>query len=332
MNITHFKKLGISLVVVCVAGTAVITVFWDSFAKPHDLNVPVDTTSSRENNSTTEAEPQRPEIASHDHDHTMISGPTSRIPPGTITPVDMQSLGSSRESVDIQVSSWRRLRENLDNVYTQPEIIRIRQRFVKRYIAKSAQADQERDWLRRNIRRVTARSQLKKGATRLEELYKTATDTAVKEECMLAIAELLYKAHDYEKSIPWGRRVIDEVANKRLEMQAIHYISNAYAKLGDADNSLRYIRIAFDFFPHDARLFYTGGHMDGRETVPDGYLRQLVDGHEMAQTMDDMALQHPGNAGKLRKLRDDIIADSHLNFAAASLPMPDTLELESLDE
>ncbi len=234
-------------------------------------------------------------------------------------------LSSSAMSDGVQ--SWRNILEDLDNIYTKSNVSEIRDTFIKKYLDKSEHANQQQDWTRRNMYRVSAISQLKKAASHLEELYKTTTDHALKEECMLAIAELSHKAEDYDKAITWGKKVISETSDKKLQAHAYDYIVKSFARSGDVTNAQKFRELFFRNLHDETRKFYGGGDIAKEETYElEALMRILAFHYEMAEGLGDMAVQFPELAAGLRERRDNQIAIAQDAFNSAIVPLLGALE------
>jgi len=237
------------------------------------------------------------------------------------------SKPASNSVMPEEIQSWRNIREDLDNIYTKPDVSGIRDNFIKKYLDSSKRANQQQDWTRRNIYRVTANSQLKKAVKHLEELYKTTTDSAIKEECMVAISELSYKASDYDNAIVWAKKAIDEVSDRNLQAHAYHYVRKSFVGLGDTTNSKKFLDLFFQNLPDEARNMYGGGDIVGRERYQfNALIRGLVFGYKMAEKFDGMAIQFPQEAAEMRKKRDLQIARAQEYFSSATVPLLDALE------
>jgi hypothetical protein len=144
---------------------------------------------------------------------------------------------------------------------------------------------------------------------------------------MLAVAELSYKALDYDNAITWGKKIIDEASDRNLQAHAYHYITKSFAKLGDVANGQKFSELFFQKLPDEARKLYGGGDMVGHETYQfDALMRRLTSQYELAEQIDDMAIKFPKQATKLRKQRDIQIAMAQETFSSAIVPLLDVLE------
>lgn len=216
---------------------------------------------------------------------------------------ELEGRLSAAEALTIEVTpeSWRSVQAKLDDVYTIPEISRLRNSAIETFVAHMAAADRVDTWESRAAARDKARHELLERMGELTELRSKMDERAAKLEAGLAIAEMMLRYGNFP------------AASKSAQAQLKHDDIPQSQRAQAYRIWLCAARGATDSTDAEAAQGAFQGEMPGEAessfapVLPFGPIRLAIQHLEYAQAQDDFALRHSSTrevAAGATKLRD----------------------------
>jgi hypothetical protein len=207
------------------------------------------------------------------------------LPP--IRPVNTAAFeqGQILSESTVTVANWREVQVRLDNVYSDPAVMNIRDRAVGEFAAYMHLSDEQAAWRKRDAIRKAAVIKLKAREQEIRQFISAqgAARSAAADEAQVALLEVESLAGEYSAVTTRALPLIHDLPPGTLQEQAYFYLIGGYTGMCDVKSSQKYLQALEKINPHAAYQFY------GIEP-PFGPVRQIVSEYSLAQVQDDCAL------------------------------------------
>lgn len=184
----------------------------------------------------------------------------------------------------LNANTWRFVQAELDDVYGDPAVSRLRDDAVFAAVKLMVQADQATGWTDRDKKRKAAQEVLRDGLAKLQDLSNRLPGGEAKDEAALAMLEMQSKAGNYGAASKAGPTLIAALRAGLLRDQAIHYtIQSCTHGAGEAEDLHKYVKMS-----SEQRSPADSLHLG---FPPLGGLRLATECYERAQEAADEAMQ-----------------------------------------
>jgi hypothetical protein len=190
---------------------------------------------------------------------------------------------------EITADNWREVLVRLDNIYTDPAVLRERNAAVGKFISLMEASDTQTVWAQREGIRKAAARELVAHESGLRQLLANAPPAA-RDEAAVALLEEDSLAREFSAVVAAGAPLTHRLGPGPLRDQATFYLINGYVGIEDSDSSAKCLK---DFVQTNGNAVMN--HFWGPRP-PLGLLRAMATHFSMAQDMDDFAVMlPPGN-------------------------------------
>lgn len=205
-------------------------------------------------------------------------------------PVTHQGRITAEQALTIEVTpeSWRDVREELDDVYTNPDVSKLRNSAVQGYARAMGEVDQLATWKERLTARAAARRPLMEALEKmyaLQDQLRTQGDRAASNEAALAALEMHNQLGDFTTVVKSADNDLQRELPPAQQAQVYRLLIRAAPHAQEAEKAIDARKRFQETIPDEARF-------DVVTNLPFGPLRAAVDLFSDAQNADDFALRH----------------------------------------
>jgi hypothetical protein len=186
----------------------------------------------------------------------------------------------------VTVNNWREVLARVNNVYTDPLVLNLRNDIVGRFTAYMEMSDCETNFNQRDGLRQAALIQLKSREADIRRLIAANNDAAG--EAQVALLEVQVLAGEFKAVTNGAPPLILTLPAGRLQNQAYFYLKSGYEGLADATASMKILQKLEKIDPGAAN------DLCGI-SLPWGLVRSMANFYRLAQ-MDDDGVLMMGNS------------------------------------